>query len=239
MKALPILTIIQYIICLLFLVSGTIIHAAPPNDLPSLKKYITDFAHKTIQKNEDEDIQVDILNLNEQFTLPTCSAEIHPRFVREDVPTENNTIELSCATPQRWNVFIPIQVRVYSKVLAARHYIPSGTIVTENDVFFAKHDKKVLRDGYFKSLSDVIGHTSLHAIPSGGAFSPKNVKQPALVKRNQTIKLVLNQGGVSVGMRGIAKSNGILNQTIKVMNPSSKKILEAVVTGPNRAQINE
>ena len=38
-------------------------------------------------------------------------------------------------------------------------------------------------------------------------------------------------------MIGIAKSDGYVDGLIKVLNPTSKKIVDAVVTGKDRAEI--
>jgi flagella basal body P-ring formation protein FlgA len=39
-------------------------------------------------------------------------------------------------------------------------------------------------------------------------------------------------------MLGIAKSDGFLNDRINVLNPSSKKIIDAIVVSSTQAEIN-
>ncbi len=115
--------------------------------------------------------------------------------------------------------------------------MPSGTMIQDSDLAYSKQDKKRLPEGFYLEPADIIGLSTLHAISPGNAYTPKNVKQRRLVERNHTIKLEINQGGVKVEMMGIAKSNGALNETIKIMNPSSKKIIYGVVTGKDRVEI--
>ncbi|MGZ3306065.1 MAG: flagellar basal body P-ring formation chaperone FlgA [Asticcacaulis sp.] len=71
------------------------------------------------------------------------------------------------------------------------------------------------------------------------AFAPVPVSQPArgaiVVKRSETVSVTWSQGGLSLTMDGIAQKDAAAGDLIPVQNPTSKKMVDAVVTGPGEA----
>lgn len=73
-----------------------------------------------------------------------------------------------------------------------------------------------------------------------GPQSPANWGQPALsgpvaVKRSEMVSVTWTQNGLSLTLSGPAQKDGAIGDVIQVQNPSSKKMIDAVVTGPGRA----
>ncbi|CAM3116064.1 flagellar basal body P-ring formation chaperone FlgA [Asticcacaulis taihuensis] len=73
-----------------------------------------------------------------------------------------------------------------------------------------------------------------------GTQSPANWGQPALsgpvaVKRSEMVSVTWTQNGLSLTLSGPAQKDGAIGDVIQVQNPSSKKMIDAVVTGPGRA----
>lgn len=228
---------INLIFYLAVLVQAFFIEASNADQLTNTSQRIQDFVQSQSNLAHDEELHVQVLQSDSNFKGLSCQDKIQLSFAKNGVPTHNNTIQMSCPSSPQWNVYVPIRIEVLKPVLSASHYMASGTTIREEDLVYSKQDKKRLPEGYYLNPDEIVGLSTLHAISSGSAFTPKNVKQRVLVHRNHTIKLLLNQGGVKVSMMGIAKSNGSMNETIKVMNPSSKKVVYAAVTGMNQVEI--
>jgi flagella basal body P-ring formation protein FlgA len=109
--------------------------------------------------------------------------------------------------------------------------------ISEADLDFTYFNKSRLYNGYFKDKSEVVGETVSHAITAGTILNKKNIQSPVIVAKNQTITLIAQRHSIAISMQGIAKSDGALNTTIKVYNPSSQKTVDAVVIGPSKAQV--
>lgn len=57
------------------------------------------------------------------------------------------------------------------------------------------------------------------------------------VRRNETVTVRVERPGVSLTLRGTAMGDAALGTMVKIRNPVSGKVLDAVVTGPGEARI--
>lgn len=203
-----------------------------------LKSVARTFILANIQTEPGESIEVQINQSNTPLQVASCSREIEAAFPQNSNSEQINSVELSCNGPQQWRIYIPVDVQIFSKVIVAKHTIPSKETITDDDIGYAVYNKNRLYSGFFTKKEDVIGSETAHLITAGTILSKKNLQSPLLVHRNQQINLIAKMNSIIVTMQGIAKSDGTLNSTIKVFNPSSKRTMDAVVVGPNKAQVS-
>ncbi|HTN40485.1 MAG TPA: flagellar basal body P-ring formation chaperone FlgA [Asticcacaulis sp.] len=85
----------------------------------------------------------------------------------------------------------------------------------------------------------VSGHTPQLATitgPQGAAsWAQPSVSGPIAVKRSEIVAVTWTQNGLSLTLSGPAQKDGAIGDVIQVQNPSSKKMIDAVVTGPGQA----
>ncbi len=70
---------------------------------------------------------------------------------------------------------------------------------------------------------------------SAANWGQPSVSGPAAVKRAEMVAVTWTQNGLSLTLSGPAQKDGAVGDVIQVQNPSSKKMIDAVVTGPGRA----
>ena len=58
---------------------------------------------------------------------------------------------------------------------------------------------------------------------------------PVVVHRQETIDVTWSAAGVSLTMSGVAQKDAATGDTVTVQNPTSKKMIDAVITGPGHA----
>lgn len=204
--------------------------------LENIQPVVDAFVIKNTQHAEDEKVSVTI-NQFENVKLSRCQADVKASFSGETAADQSHVVLLECNGTNSWRVFLPVHVQIMTPVLAINRMMAPGDLVTENDLVYTNLDRNRLYDGYFKDKRDVLGLAVTRSIAAGAPLTKKNLKQLPLVKRNHTISLALRRGAIEIEMIGIAKTDGYMDSTIKVLNPSSKKIVDAVVTGVDRAEI--
>jgi flagella basal body P-ring formation protein FlgA len=83
----------------------------------------------------------------------------------------------------------------------------------------------------------VVGLAARHALREGAAISARDVSAPQVIKANDTVTLTFDSEGVSLSLQAKAMTAGAVGETINVQNVTSKKIVQAVVTGPGQAAV--
>lgn len=203
-----------------------------------LKSYITNYAINHMQHQDDETIDVNVTQLDQNISLPQCSESIDISLSNQSIPEQSTAVTLSCKAQPQWNIYVPINIKIMTQVLVANRFIRSGEIITAEDITFAQQDKTHLSGGFFKDNDAIIGLAARHSIYTGSVLSKTNTMSLPAIRKNQTISLAVKTGPVEIQMLGIAKSDGYLNQPIKILNPSSKKIIDAIVKSSDKAEIN-
>ncbi len=206
-------------------------------DFKAFEASVKQFAEQQIPHASDDALHIDIMQLNSKMQLPSCTDEIEMSLSRQGLSSTSNVVTLLCKGQQPWTLYVPLQIQLFTNVLAASRMIKPGEIIEKQDVIEKKYDKYLLFDGYFTRLEEVVGQAASRAIPAGGILGRKNIRKTALIKKKQPVELILKHGSIVISMRGIAKTNGFLNDQIKIINPVSRKEVEAVVTGNGIAEM--
>lgn len=121
------------------------------------------------------------------------------------------------------------------EVLTWARSISTGEIVQPQDLVWAK-----LAMAPADAPSDaeaVIGLAARRPLRAGAAVAGHDVAAPQVIRTNETVTLVFESEGVSLSLQAKALSGGAVGETINVQNVTSKKTVQAVVTGPGQAAV--
>jgi flagella basal body P-ring formation protein FlgA len=123
------------------------------------------------------------------------------------------------------------------KVLAVLgRAIARGEEIRAEDVVWLDAPKVAPRD----ALDDpdfLIGKTAKRDLSANVPLRAMDVAAKPAVRRNEPVTLLYEASGMKLSLRGRALADAPIGATIRVINPQSKKILEAVVEGPGMARV--
>jgi flagella basal body P-ring formation protein FlgA len=83
----------------------------------------------------------------------------------------------------------------------------------------------------------VIGLAARRPLRAGGAALAHDVSAPAVIRAGEVITVLFQAEGVSLALQGKALSAAGVGETLNVENPASKKVIQALVTGPGQAVV--
>ena len=225
------------VLTVIFLFSN-ISYANNEESIAHIQNVVKQFITREVELGPDETLEVKMNHADAHFQVPACSTDIEPTLAQKTALGQQvSTIELICNGSKPWRLYVPVDVQVYKKVLAVKHTIPAKESITESDIDYVIANKNRLYHGYYVKKDEVIGTVALHTIRAGSILTKKSLHLPVLVQRNQAISIIAKSNTITVTMAGVAKSDGSLNSLIKVFNPSSKRTIDAIVVGPNKAQV--
>lgn len=125
------------------------------------------------------------------------------------------------------------EVLVFTRALAA------GEIVAPTDIAYQSVQAHLAGGSVVAEADTAIGKTVRSPVREGGVVRPADLTSPAVVKRAELVKVTWDMNGVTLSMTGAAQKDGAVGDVIMVQNPQSKKLIEAVVTGPGSAATGE
>jgi flagella basal body P-ring formation protein FlgA len=118
-------------------------------------------------------------------------------------------------------------------VLTYTHSMNAGDVVQAEDLVFAS----VAADGSDlpNDARPLVGKVVRYPVREGAVVHGNDLTQPVVVKRSETVKVTWSNGGLSLSMSGVATKDGARGDLIQVQNPTSKKMIDAVIVGPGEA----
>ncbi len=83
-------------------------------------------------------------------------------------------------------------------------------------------------------MNAAIGLAARHPLRPGQLLYAADLMKPQIVQRNDTVTLTYEAPGLMLTLRGQAQDAGALGDTIGVLNPQTKRVVQGVVSGPGR-----
>ncbi|MEM9600902.1 MAG: flagellar basal body P-ring formation chaperone FlgA [Pseudomonadota bacterium] len=84
---------------------------------------------------------------------------------------------------------------------------------------------------------DYVGLELTRSVRAGAVLTLRHVREPLLVKRNETVTLVFRQGALSMETTGRALAEGGEGARIAVMNSASRKRIIGRIIGPGTVEV--
>lgn len=176
-------------------------------------------------------------HLDPRLQLPLCDVELNA-FLRPGTKVSSKTaVGVRCSGSRPWKVYVPVEVVVMDAVLVTRKMLPRGHILTAEDVITEKRNVSRLIRGYLARPEDLIGQRLKHQVMGGKVISPSMLAADMVIKRGQSVTLLLRSNGLHITMAGKALMDGAVNQRIKVENTASQRIVEGLVRSPEHVEI--
>ncbi len=212
------------------------VFAQPLESIDTINALAKSFIEKNTPLDPGDRMEVHLSQAANNLQLARCSEAIDVSFP-PNTAEQPNTLTMHCTGPEAWQVYVPVSTVIFTKVIVAKQPIPSNEKIDQNMLTTAEMDKNQLFLGYYKEMKDVVGLVTSGGIASGSVINKRNATQPILIKRNQGVSIVAIKGSIMVRADGVAKEDGALNNSIKVFNPSSKRVLDAIVINSSTVQV--
>ena len=137
----------------------------------------------------------------------------------------------------------PVQARLSGRVqpmieipVATRHML-AGDVITPEDIHVARLRASGVRADVAQWPAQAIGMALRHNVAAGSPMPLADLGHPVLVRKNSAVMMLLDAPGLSLTAQGIAAEDGGRGELIRVLNPASRAVVTAEVTGPDRVRV--
>ena len=205
-------------------------------DLGAIKAAASEWLERRIGSDR-QDTSVEAGFLDPRLRLPACEAELEP-FLNRGVEVDRaTTVGVRCTGRRPWKVYVPVAVVTKADVVVAARFLAKGALIGPDDLRLERRDVTRNRSGYFTSVDAAAGQRVRQPVLEGRLLTPVAVAADKIIRRGQSVTLIVNSNGLRINMSGKALIDGAIGQRIRVQNSSSGRVVEGIVRSPEHVEI--
>lgn len=176
-------------------------------------------------------IEVELGQLDPRLVLAPCQ-QIEPYVPVGARMAGRTRIGLRCLQgSSKWNVFLPLTVKIFGRALVSSTALPSGTVVRVHHLAEAEVDLAHSAEPVIQSAESLLGRTLARPLAAGDAFRSTDLKLRHWFAAGELVKVVAIGPGFSVSAEGQALGPGLEGQPTRVRTESGR-----IVTGMPTAE---
>ncbi|HEY4068039.1 MAG TPA: flagellar basal body P-ring formation chaperone FlgA [Burkholderiaceae bacterium] len=181
-------------------------------------------------------VEVSVGQLDPRLRLAPCQ-HVEPYVPDGMRMWGKSRVGLRCTQgPTKWNVYLPITVRVFGTGLVAANGVPSGGTLTKNDIAQAEVDLAEDPSAPLVNADAVVGRTLTRAVKAGESLRVSYLKPRQWFAAGETVTMVAQGDGFSVAGEAEALNPGIEGQPVRVRTDSGR-VLTGMPSGERRVDL--
>lgn len=175
-----------------------------------------------------------------QISLPAGAGPVSVSAMSYDAELKRFSGALAAAAPDG-----PISIEVSGRVASVvqipvpNRAVNEGEIVGVADLDLVQmQSDRVARDALARP-EDIVGRTADRLLAPGRPLRMHDLKRDLIVKRGQTVTLMLDDPDISLTTQGRALTDGAKGEPVKVLNISSSRVVEGFAAGPELVTVSD
>lgn len=159
------------------------------------------------------------------------TAELQGREVRS-----NSTVKIVCSKPDSaFTVYIPVTVKRMTPTLVTSRTMSQGETIRRDDLSQIFMDESQAMPGIINSYAVLVGSKLKKEVKSG---MPIRANYICVVCKGEKVTIEARSGALHLRTSGVAMEDGNMNQSIRIKNSKSNKVIYGKVVGPSRIDVS-
>ena len=223
---------------LLRLAARLAVQPAPENDICVLRPVgvLDDARIRDAMKKELPEARIEILEFSRQpapegtLEFPVTGLQQGPAggYWHGFVPFGLN---------HRFAVWAKVKVLVMAARVVAAEELKPGLALDAGRFRMEMREEPRTADKFAASIEEVTGRVARRTIPAGAAIRMLWLEAPHDIVRGETVRVEVSSGGAHLEFEALAQASGSAGETIRILNPDSKKLFPARVEGKGRVSV--
>lgn len=139
---------------------------------------------------------------------------------------------------ERARIWVKTEVRVFDNVVVSSAPLARHEWINGENVRVARRDISSLASRPFKTIDEITGQQTAHAIEVNEILTQKSLERPNLMQRGSPVTLLYETQTLRVESPGLAIEGGKIGDMIQVKNPNSGKLMRGVVIDERTVRVN-
>ena len=181
-------------------------------------------------------IEVLVGQLDARLRLAPCQ-QVQPYVPEGARMWGKSRIGLRCVQgATKWNVYLPITVKVFGTALTATSGVAAGSVLTAADLVAAEIDLAEDNSAPIARTELAVGRTLARPLQAGQGLRQSHLKARQWFAAGETVTVLAQGDGFSVAGEGQALNPGIEGQPVRVRTESGR-ILTGQPVGDRRVEL--
>ena len=169
-------------------------------------------------------------------------SQSRPVITRLDHDSTNGgfaaTLAIGDADMATVSVRLSGKVHETTAIMVLIRRLQPGEVVRKTDLRTQRIRTTNLRMEVAQSPEDVVGLTPRYPVIGGQPMRLADFTRAPAVRKGENAQMVLTGGGLSLIGQAVAQEAGAPGEQVRVMNPSSRAVLEGTVIGPGQVRVS-
>jgi flagellar basal body P-ring formation protein FlgA len=207
--------------------------------LPELERAVAEAAARQYGFAAAKDIAVSFDNHVRALALEPEAAT--PRLTQFSLDPRSQRFEANVevpgsATASKKPIRLSGLVYETAEVVTISRALARGDAIGKSDITVERRPKAEAGDA-IHSADAALGQAARRELRAGQMLRPADLMKPELVGRGDPVTLVFEGPGVKLTVQAKALESGTAGDIVQVLNPQSKRVVQAMVDGPGRVII--
>lgn len=203
----------------------------------ALQQQVREFALAGVRPGAAPRVEVIVGELDARLRLAPC-AQVEP-YLLNNAPLWGRTrIGIRCVGgPSRWNVFLPLTVKVYGPALVAARPLPAGSVLTAADL--AQGEVDLAEEASSALVRDhlVLGRTLARPLAAGQGLRQSHLKVRQWFAAGEVVQVIAAGPGFRVASEAQALTQGVEGQPARVKTEGGR-VLTGMPVGERRLEVS-
>jgi flagella basal body P-ring formation protein FlgA len=138
--------------------------------------------------------------------------------------------------PGRWNVFMPLTVRVFAPAVQTTGALAVGTVLGAAHLQIQASEWSAVDSAAFARTEMVLGRSLSRALPAGAPIRENDLKKRQWFAVGDVVKVHAVGNGFSVASEGVALTHGFEGEPAKIKTENGRTVT-GTVTGERRVEV--
>lgn len=130
------------------------------------------------------------------------------------------------------------RVHATAPVMVPLRRIQPGEVLRSSDLRLVRMRVDRVNDDVVRAADEAQGLTPRAVLMAERPIRVADLARPPAVEKGGTVQMLLNGGGIALAAQGQAMEAGAVGERIRVLNPSSRAVVEATVVGPGQVRVS-
>lgn len=183
---------------------------------------------------QDTKVNVDIVDIDQRIVIPDCPQGFSYNADQASLNQSYISVRVSCRNND-WYLFTSAHVNRTRQVIVTSGMISPGTVLTSENLQAADIDVNRLRHTAYTDIDELVGARMKRRVRDG---QPVQSNMLCFVCKGDRITISAKLSGMQVKTAGIAQQDGVVGDTIQVVNANSQKAVIAEVASAQEVVVS-